>query len=161
MSGSKWGHKTKHMLATSRDIRRFGSQITADNYDYDIVKEFFLPWLRRCHQKMSDSLEIKQKITFANRCYFGVSRHLSSRDLSRTTKLILYKRVIFLVFLSGAKAWTLLSSDAASLRVFVRKILHKIYSLVRVDDDLCMRSNIEMYEVLSDIGVGQRINIQR
>ena len=30
--------KTKYMLLTSRDMRRIWSQITADNYTFDVVK---------------------------------------------------------------------------------------------------------------------------
>ena len=51
------------------------------------------------------------------------------------TKLILYKTLILPVLLYGAEAWTLLSTDAATLRVFERKILRKIYGPVRVGDD--------------------------
>ena len=51
-------------------------------------------------------------------------------DLSRTTKLILYKTLILPVFLYGAEAWTLLSTDAAALRVFERKVLRKIFGPV-------------------------------
>ena len=32
--------KTKYMLSTSRDVRRIDSQITADNYAFETVKEF-------------------------------------------------------------------------------------------------------------------------
>ena len=32
--------KTKYMLSISRDVRRIDSQITADSYTFDTVKEF-------------------------------------------------------------------------------------------------------------------------
>ena len=32
--------KTKYMLSTSGDVERIDSQITADNYTFDIFKEF-------------------------------------------------------------------------------------------------------------------------
>ena len=32
--------KTKYMLSTCRDARRINSQITADNYTFEAVKEF-------------------------------------------------------------------------------------------------------------------------
>ena len=40
------------------------------------------------------SLEAKRRVTLANRCYFGLNRQLSSRDLSRATALTLYKALI-------------------------------------------------------------------
>ena len=65
------------------------------------------------------------------------------------------------MLLYGAEAWTLLSSDATALRVFERKVQHKIFGPVRVGDDLRIRFNTELYELLNDLDVVQRINIQR
>ena len=56
---------------------------------------------------------------------------------------------------------TLLSTDAAALRVFEGKVLHKIFSPVRVGDDLRIRFNSELYKLLNDMDVVQRNNIQR
>ena len=69
--------------------------------------------------------------------------------------------LILPVILCGAEAWTLLSTDAAALRVFERKVLHKIFGPVRVGNDFRNRFNSELYELLNDIDVVQRINIQR
>ena len=89
------------MLSTSRDERRIRSQITADNYTFDIVKEFIC--LGSVFTTKNDvSLEIKRWITLANKCYYRLNRQLSSRNLSRTTKLILYKTLILPVLLYGA-----------------------------------------------------------
>ena len=65
------------------------------------------------------------------------------------------------VLLYGAKAWTLLSTDVATLRVFERKVLRKIFGPVPVGDDFRIRFNSKLYELLNDIDVVQRINIQR
>ena len=65
------------------------------------------------------------------------------------------------MLLYGAQAWILLSTDAAALRVFERKVLRKIFGLVRVGDDFRIRFNSELYELLNDIDIVQRINIQR
>ena len=53
--------------------------------------------IHRYTTKNDVSLEIKRGITLANRCYYGLNGQLSNRDLSRTTKLILYKTVILRV----------------------------------------------------------------
>ena len=65
------------------------------------------------------------------------------------------------MLLYGAEAWTLLSTDAAALRVFERKVLYKIFGPVRVGDDFRIRLNSELCELLNDIDVVQRITIQR
>ena len=69
--------------------------------------------------------------------------------------------LILPVFLYGAEALTLLSTDATALRVFERKVLRKIFGPVRVGNDFRIRFNSELYELLDDIDVVQRINIQR
>ena len=65
------------------------------------------------------------------------------------------------MLLYGAEAWTLLSTDAAALRVFERKVLRKIFDPVRIGDDFRIRFNSELYELINDVDVVQRINIQR
>ena len=146
------------MFSTSRDVRRIDSRITADNYTFDTVKEFI--YLGSAVTTKNDvSLEIKRRITLANSCYYGLNGQLINRDLSRTTKLILYKTLILPVLLYGAEAWTLLSTDVAALRVFERKVLRKIFGPVRVGDDFRIRFNSELYELLNDMDVVQRINI--
>ena len=105
------------MLSTSRDVRHIDSRITADNYAFDIVKEFIYLG-SAVTTKNCVNLEIKRRITLANRCYYGINGQLSNRDLSRTTKLILYKMLILPVLLYGAEVWPLSSTDAAALRVF-------------------------------------------
>ena len=59
-----------------------------------------------------------------------------------------------------AVAWTLLNTDATALRVFERKVLRKICP-VRVGDDFRIRFNSQLYELLNDMDVVQRINIQQ
>ena len=78
--------KTKYMLSTSRYMRRIDSQITADNYTFETVKEFI--YLGSAVTTKNDvSLEIKRRITLGNKCYYGLNRQLSNRDFSRTTNV--------------------------------------------------------------------------
>ena len=73
--------KTKYMPSTSGTESRMGSQITANSYKFDVVKEFIC--LDTAINTNNDvSLEIKRRVTLANRCYFGLNRQLSSKDLS-------------------------------------------------------------------------------
>ena len=83
--------KTKYMLLTNGYVPRMGSQITISN-NFDVVKEFI--YLGTAININNDvSLKIKRRETLANSCYFGFNRQLSSRDLSRETKLTLYKAI--------------------------------------------------------------------
>ena len=65
------------------------------------------------------------------------------------------------VLLYGAQTWTLLSTDAAAFRVMERKVLRKIFGLMRVSDNFRIRFNSELYELLNDLDLVQRINIWR
>ena len=105
------------------------SHITVNNYTFDIVKEFIY-FGSGVTTKNDVSVEIERRITLENRCYYGLNRQWSGKDLSRMTKLILYKTLMLPVLLYDGKAWTLLSNDAAVLRVFERKVLPKIFGLL-------------------------------
>ena len=102
---------TKYMLSTSGIVPSMRSQITTNSYNFDAVKEFI--YLSTAINTNDVSLEIKRKVTPANRCYFGLKRQLCRGDLSRATKLTLYKALILPVLLYGAEAWALLNTDAA------------------------------------------------
>ena len=53
--------------STSRDVRRFESQITVDNYTFNTIKEFvYLGFANTI--KNAVNAEIKRMITLANRC---------------------------------------------------------------------------------------------
>ena len=59
------------------------------------------------------SLDIKSRVTLANRCYFGLNKQLSGpRDLSRATKLTLFKVLILPVLLYSAETLTISITDA-------------------------------------------------
>ena len=119
------------------------SQITADNHIFDTVKEF---------------IYLGSAITPKNEN--NMDGQLSNRDLSFTTKLILYKTLILLVLIYDAEPWTLLNANVAALRVFQRKVLRKLFGPVRVGGDFRIRFNSELYELLYDMDVVQRIYIQ-
>ena len=63
------------MLSTNTDVRCIGSQITAEIYNFNIVKEFI--YLDSAVTTKNDvSLEIEHRITLANRCHYDVNRQL-------------------------------------------------------------------------------------
>ena len=72
---------------------------------------------------------------------------------------MLYKTLILPVLLYGAEAWTLLNNYTAALRVFERKFLRKIFG--PVGDYFRILYNSELFELLNDLDVVQRINMQR
>nr|XP_043067135.1 uncharacterized protein LOC122321356 [Drosophila bipectinata] len=127
--------KTKFMLCSSRESRRLENQLTAENYSFGSVKEFI--YLGTAITSTNDvSLEIKRRITLANKCYFGLSRQFNSRALSRRTKTTLYKTLILPVLLYGAECWTVTQTDAAALGVRVKsQRLRWLGHVARMDED--------------------------
>lgn len=91
----------------------------------DVVNKF----VYFCYAVNDVNLEIKLRITLANNScyYYSRSRYLSSRDLSRTMKLLAYKS---LMLSYGTKAWTRLRSNAVDLVVFERKVVKRHYDLL-------------------------------
>ena len=70
---------------TSRDVQRNDSQITADNYSFKAIKKF-VHLGSAVTTKIDVSLEIKRRVTLANKCYYGLNRQLSNtlQDANRT-----------------------------------------------------------------------------
>ena len=158
----RWGlavneGKTKYMVSTSRDLWRIDSQITPITILLMQSMNLFILATPLPAKMMS----VKRRITSGNTCYRSLNGQLSNRDLSRTTKLILYRTVILHTLRYGAEEWTLLSTDAVALRAFERKLLCKIFAAVRVADEYRIWCNSELYELLNNMDFVQRINIQR
>jgi hypothetical protein len=75
----------------------------------------------------SISTEINNRITLANRIYFGLVNILKAKDINRKYKVIIYKTLIRPVLMYGAEAWVLSKAYEARLGVFERKILRRSY----------------------------------
>ncbi|XP_054085666.1 LINE-1 retrotransposable element ORF2 protein isoform X1 [Zeugodacus cucurbitae] len=155
--------KTKYLLSSNKQSAhsRLGSHVTVDSHNFEVVDNFV--YLGTSINNTNNvSLEIQRRITLANRCYFGLSRQLNSKVLSRRTKIKLYKSLIIPVLLYGAEAWTMSTSDETTLGVFERKILRKIYGPQNIGNgEYRRRWNDELYELYDDIDIVQRIKRQR
>jgi hypothetical protein len=71
-------------------------------------------------------LEIQRRIQNANRCFFGLRKHLQSKHLSRQTKFTIHKTLIRPVLLYGSETWVLTKIEDKQLLVFERKVLRTI-----------------------------------
>lgn len=154
--------KTKFMLSTRNESQhhRLGQNITMDSYSFEVVKDFV--YLGSTITSGNDiTAEVKRRITLANRCFFGLRRHLSSKALSQRTKETLYKTLIIPVLLYGAEAWTLKESDEKLLRSFERKILRVIFGPVCIEGEWRRRFNHELYGLYSDVDLVKKLKIQR
>jgi hypothetical protein len=70
--------------------------------NFEVVKEFV--YLESLMTPTNDvSLEIQRRIHTANRCFFGLRKHLQSSHLSSQTKFTIHKTLIHPVLLYGSE----------------------------------------------------------
>jgi hypothetical protein len=86
--------KTKFMIAARNDrtIRDVGQSVAIGDKNFEVVKEF---------------VYLQRRIQTANRCFFGLHKHLQSSHVSRQTILTINKTLIHPVLLYGSEAWVL------------------------------------------------------
>jgi hypothetical protein len=75
--------------------------------------------------------EIKRRLNLGNACYYLVQNLLSSRLLSKNTKIRIYKTVILPVVLYGCGTWSVIARGQHRLRVFENRVLRGIFGQKR------------------------------
>jgi hypothetical protein len=119
--------KTKYMTAARNDrtIRDVGQSVAIGDKHFEVVKEFV--YLRSLLTPTNGvSLEILWKIQTANRCFYGLCKHLQSSHFSRQTKFTIHKTLICSVLIYGSETWVLIKMEENQSLVFERKVLRTI-----------------------------------
>jgi hypothetical protein len=112
-------------VRNDRTINDVGQSVVIGDNHFEVVKE--IAYLRSLMTPTNDvSLEIQRRIQTANRCFFGLRKHLQSGHLSRQTKFTIHKTLIHPVLLYGSETWVLIKSEENQLLVFERKVLRTI-----------------------------------
>jgi hypothetical protein len=70
---------------------------------------------------------IKSKLQSGNACYHSVQNLLSSRLLSKNTKIRVYRSIILPLVLYGYETWSLTQREEQRLRVFENRVLRKTF----------------------------------
>jgi hypothetical protein len=107
------------------------------------------------------SAEINNRITLANRSYFGLVNILKAKYINRKYKVIIYKTLIKPVLMYGAEAWVLSKVDEARLGVFERKILRRMNRPLCEGATCRSRYNEELYRLYDEIDLVTAIRISR
>jgi hypothetical protein len=71
--------------------------------------------------------EIKSSLKLGNACYHLVQNLLSSRLLSKNTKIRIYRTIILPVVLYRCETWSLTLREEQRLRVFENRVLRGIF----------------------------------
>ncbi|KAL1462186.1 hypothetical protein WDU94_014046 [Cyamophila willieti] len=113
--------KTKYMYFT-REERRRKEKLDIGEDKYERVDKFrYLG--SNLDEKNRMEEEILEKIKIGNRTRFALKKMMSSKLLSRTSKVRIYKSLILPVLLYGAEMWTLTKKMENELRVFENSVL--------------------------------------
>jgi hypothetical protein len=107
------------------------------------------------------SAEINNRITLANRSFFGLVNILKAKDINRKYKVIIYKTLIKPVLMYGAEAWLLSKADETRLGFFERKILRRIYGPLCEGAMWRSRYKEELYRLYDEIDLVTAIRISR
>jgi len=118
--------KTKFMkINREQDVLR-EEELNVENYKFGEVKHFtYLGVILSSTSKEEN--EIRSRITTANRCFMACNRLMSSKMLSRKTKIRIYKTIIRPILLYGAETWVLNKREEKAIIVFENKVLRKIF----------------------------------
>jgi hypothetical protein len=71
--------------------------------------------------------EIKSRLKSGNACYHSTQNRLSSRFLSKNTKIRVYRTVVLPVVLYGCETWSLTLREEQRLRMFENRVLRRIF----------------------------------
>jgi hypothetical protein len=72
-------------------------------------------------------IKIKSRFNSGNACYHSVQSLLSSRLLSKTVKVKIYKTIYLPVVSYGCETWSLTLREEHRLRVFENRALRRIF----------------------------------
>jgi len=100
--------------------------VWTDNSTFKRAEEFKYLGTTSTNQN-SIAEEIKSRLKSGNACYHSEQNCLSSRLLSKSLKITIYRTVILPVILYGCETWSLTLREERKLKVFENRVLRRIF----------------------------------
>ena len=137
-----------------------GNVVNIGGQKFGVVDEFvYLGALIRADG--DNSAEIHRRIMAANRCFFGLQRHLRSKLLSKQTKCSIYKTLIRPMLLYGSESWPTTKTKENLILAFERKVLRAIFGPVIENGRFRRRYNFELERDFADVNVVTCVKVNR
>jgi hypothetical protein len=124
--------KSKYMLLSRNQNVGRNRDINIANRSFENVSQFKYLGTTVTNQNLIQE-EIKRRLNCGNACYHSVQNVLSSRLLSKSLKIRIYKTIILPVVLYGCETWSLTLREEHRLRVFENRVLRRIFGPKRVE----------------------------
>jgi hypothetical protein len=118
--------KTKYMLVSRDQNAGQTQEIKIGNRSFENVSQFKYLGRTVTNQNLIQE-EIKRRLNSGNACYHSVQKRLSSCLLSKNVRVRIYKNIILPVVLYGCATWSLTVREGHKLRVFVNRVLRRIF----------------------------------
>jgi sorting nexin-29 len=152
--------KTKYMIVSVTQKGRQTQNWKVGDKVFETVSSFkYLGSVINEEGRISEC--VKDRIQTGNRAYAANHRMLKSKIIKTYVKMQVYKTLIRPVVTYGSETWTLTKSDENLLRIFERKILRRIYRLVREGDIWRIRNNEELNRSINGEDIMEFIKAQR
>ncbi|KAJ8910804.1 hypothetical protein NQ315_014512 [Exocentrus adspersus] len=105
--------------------------------------------------------EIEARIMAGNKCVAGLRRILKNQNISRQTKIRMYRTVIRVIVTYASETWALNKTEHIRLEVWERKILKKIFGGKRTEEGWIRRTNEEIKNLYGEAIIVSVIRAQR
>jgi hypothetical protein len=125
--------KTKYMVMSRNQNAGHNYNTIIDNKSFERVEEFKYLGATLTNRNFIHE-EIKCRLKSGNACYHSVQNLLSSRLLSKNTKIRVYRTRILPVVLYGCETWSLTLREEQRLRVFENRVLGRIFGPKRDEE---------------------------
>jgi hypothetical protein len=155
--------KTKYMVVSpsTLTLNLVGTHLEVNDKKFQLVHDFTYLG-SQINDDNDTSLEIKRRIFTANRAYYANRKLLTSKDLNRSTKFIIYKTKIRPVATYCGETWACTYADNESLNVFERKVLRSIIGPIKIaENEYRQRYNHELYAIYKDVDLATFVSILR